>query len=136
MITFDTIVLVNSKVNLLPYKSDAEHYFVPEFWTSITEEGGDCEDYAIAKYRRLLAEGVPAIWMRFATCFVESSFNPEKLKRYHCVLLVDWEGQTFVLDNRKPYPTEWQLMDYEWHKLQVAGTKQWEWAENADRSVA
>lgn len=131
---FDTLQLVNTKVNLLPYKSDAERYFTPEWWTEITDEGGDCEDYAIAKYRRLLADGVPAESMRFATCFVEPRAAQYKKDRYHAVLFVDHNEQTYVLDNRYSHPMEFQMLPYEFHKLQVAGTPQWEWANNADRS--
>jgi predicted transglutaminase-like cysteine proteinase len=47
-------------------------------------------------------------------------------ERYHAVLLVDWEGQTWVLDNRHPLPMEYDLMPYKFHLLQVAGTQNWE----------
>lgn len=125
--TLDQLKLVNAKVNLLPYKSDADRYGQPEWWDEINGSGGDCEDFAIAKMRRLLADGWPISSLRLATCYVETG-------EYHAVLLADLDGQTYVLDNRYPHPMEHDMLPYEWHKLQVAGTQTWEWATNADRS--
>lgn len=133
--------IVNTKVNLLPYKSDAERFGTPEFWATIDEQGGDCDDYVIAKYRRLFAMGFSPKTMRFATCFVEPFRGEDgnwvpKSKRYHLVLLVDVDNTTYVLDNRHPLPMEDEILPYEFHKIQVAGTQQWEWANGADRSYA
>lgn len=108
--------LVNAKVNLLPYKAE-----VGDDWTPITADGDDCDSYATEKYRRLVQMGWPKSVLRLATCFVEDG-------GYHAVLLADLDGQTWVLDNRTPHPTEFNLMPYRWHKLQIAGTQQWEFA--------
>ncbi len=140
-LTLTDLKIVNSKVNMLPYKSDAERFGMPEWWSDICDDGGDCEDYSIAKYHRLRAMGMPALQMRFATCFVERSAAAEKRDRYHCVLLVDMDtvgmnSQTYVLDNRHPLPMEWDLLPYEWHKLQIAGTQTWEWAQGADKTIS
>ncbi len=134
MITVNDLRLVNTKVNLLPYKSDPERFGCPEFWAILDADGGDCEDFSIAKYRRLLADGALPSQLRFATCFVEHGAATEKADRYHCVLLVDLGDTTYVLDNRYPHPMEVELLPYEWHKLQIAGTRTWEWAICADRS--
>lgn len=109
--------LVNAKVNLLPYVAE-----VGDDWTPITETGGDCDSYATAKYERLVQMGWPRQWLRLATCWVENNLG------YHAVLLADLDGQTWVLDNRHAHPVEFQLLPYQWHKLQVAGTQQWELA--------
>ena len=109
--------LVNAKVNLFPYTAEPG-----DDWTPITEAGGDCDSYATEKYRRLVALGWPKSALRLATCYVETG-------DYHAVLLADTpDGQTWVLDNRRPRPTEFQLMPYRWHKLQIAGTQHWELA--------
>lgn len=108
--------LVNAKVNLLPYVAE-----VGDDWTPIADAGGDCDSYATAKYERLVHMGWPRQWLRLATCWVETG-------EYHAVLLVDLNGQTWCLDNRYPHPMEFQLLPYRWHKLQVAGTNQWEMA--------
>ena len=111
---------VNHEVNLLPYTSDAEKYGRAEFWASIDEAGaGDCEDSAIAKYRRLISMGWSENLLRFATATVETG-------EYHAVLLADVEGETWVLDNRHPYPMRYADLPYKWDRLQIAGTGKWE----------
>ena len=129
--TYDlnTLRLVNSKVNLLEYKTQ-----IGDDWNPFTENGFDCNNYATRKMEELAARGVPASAMQLATCFVERGAAAEKKDRYHAVLLVTLGTQTYVLDNRHPHPMEVELLPYEWHKLQIAGTQQWEWAVNADRS--
>jgi len=134
VITYSAIRRINGEVNSLPYKSDAELFGTPEFWAAITEAGGDCEDFSISKYHRLMQSGATPQQMRFATCFVEPKANPDKSKRYHAVLLVDFDSTTYVLDNRHQNPMEHEFLNYEWHKLQIAGTQTWEWAQGADRS--
>lgn len=120
--------VVNTKVNLLPYKSEVE-----EDWTPITEAGDDCDSYATAKLQRLVQYGWPVTILRLATCFVEPSAAAEKRNRGHLVLLADFEGQTFVLDNRYPLPMEYDLLPYEWHKIWSHNLNAWEWAKDADR---
>ena len=140
MITLNDLRIIQTKVNLLPYKSDAENFGTPEFWARISELGsGDCDDYELEKYHRLILIGMKPSQLRLATCFVEEHRDSEgqwvpKKDRYHLVLLVDLNGITYVLDNRYPHPMEWELLPYEWHKLQIPGTQAWEWAVNADRS--
>lgn len=134
-LTATDLRLVNTKVNMLPYTSDATKYGLPEFWEA-AETDGDCEDYALAKLQRLKHMGLPISQMRLATCFVEPGSAAEKKDRGHGVLLVDLNGKTIVLDNRYPLPMDYDLLPYEWHKLQIAGTQQWEWAQDADRSYA
>ncbi len=126
-ISYNDLKVVNTKVNLLPYQSE-----VGDDWTPAVD-GGDCDSYATAKMQRLIAYGWPERSLRLACCFVERSAG-EKRNRYHCVLLADIDGQTYVLDNRYPLPMEWAFLDYEWHKLQIPGTQTWEWAKDADRS--
>lgn len=135
-ITLADVQLINSKINLLPYKADAARYFTPEWWCEIDEGGGDCDDYAVAKLRKLLAAGMSISALRFATAFVEPSFAPEKKDRYHAVLLADLD-QTYVLDNRQTLlrtPERAEKAGYEFHKIQIAGAQDWEWAKGADRS--
>jgi predicted transglutaminase-like cysteine proteinase len=49
---------------------------------------------------------------------------------------VGMNSQTYVLDNRHPLPMEYDLLPYEWHKLQIAGTQTWEWAQDADKTIS
>ena len=130
--SLNDLKVVNTKINLFPYKSE-----VTEDWTpiDITKED-DCDSYATAKQWRLVhAYGFPETSTRLATCFVEPSAG-EKRNRGHLVLLVDLNDTTYVLDNRYPNPSEWEMMPYEWHKLQIAGTQTWEWAQGADKTIS
>lgn len=131
MISLHDLTLVNSKVNLFPYKTE-----VADDWTPIDAEGGDCDSYATAKLQRLVQLGWPATALRLACCFVEPAAAPEKRNRYHAVLLADWDGMTYVLDNRHPYPMEVDMLPYEWHKLWNHELNAWEYAQGADRSFA
>lgn len=55
---------VNALANRTPSVSDQEHWGQGEYWATpaefVASDGGDCEDYAIAKYVALRAAGVPA----------------------------------------------------------------------------
>lgn len=49
--------------NKVPYISDQQHWGMPDYWASPVEllasNGGDCEDYSIAKYFSLKRLGLP-----------------------------------------------------------------------------
>ena len=129
--SFHDLTFVNANVNLFPYKEE-----IGDDW-SPAETGGDCDSYATAKQWRLVhTYDWPEKATRLATCFVEESVAPEKRNRYHCVLLVDFDGATYVLDNRRPFPTAIDLVPYEWHKIWNYELNAWEWAKDADRSIA
>ena len=53
----------NDFYNQVPYFSDLEHWGVDDYWATpvelVASFGGDCEDYAIAKYMTLKDLGVP-----------------------------------------------------------------------------
>jgi len=54
---------VNAFFNQMPYISDQQHWGLADYWATPVEflatNGGDCEDYAIAKYFTLRELGVP-----------------------------------------------------------------------------
>jgi len=55
--------VVNSFFNRNQFVSDAEHWQMSDYWATpiefLSTRGGDCEDFAIAKYITLLALGIP-----------------------------------------------------------------------------
>lgn len=55
--------LVNDFMNQTPFVSDLEHWGKEDYWATpiefLSTNGGDCEDYSIAKYFTLVALGVP-----------------------------------------------------------------------------
>ena len=58
----------NDFYNQVPYFSDMEHWGVEDYWATpvelVASLGGDCEDYAIAKYMTLKEIGVPVERLR------------------------------------------------------------------------
>jgi predicted transglutaminase-like cysteine proteinase len=59
----EKLVLVNDFFNRIPFLSDAAHWEREDYWATPVEmlasNGGDCEDFSIAKYFTLAALGVP-----------------------------------------------------------------------------
>jgi predicted transglutaminase-like cysteine proteinase len=86
---------VNAAVNQVPYVSDASIGRPVNYWATPSEflaSGGDCKDYALAKYTALRALGIPAGAMRILVL-------PE-----HAVLVVNTKDGPTVLDNLRPTP--------------------------------
>ena len=98
---------VNQAVNALPYKSDAEQYGTPEFWESIDKTGaGDCEDYAIAKLRRLYDGGYPIQALKLAACIAPRAWGYQS----HAVLVCESPEGRFVLSNGLPLMTQGRFL--------------------------
>lgn len=59
----EKVKLVNDLFNQIPYYTDIVHWRKDDYWATpfekLTTNGGDCEDYSIAKYYTLLELGVP-----------------------------------------------------------------------------
>ncbi|MEM9288407.1 MAG: transglutaminase-like cysteine peptidase [Pseudomonadota bacterium] len=90
--------LVQQFVNTQPYVADEDLWGQADYWSSAAEflqRGGDCEDFALTKYRALLDAGFPASEMRLV--LVEESFTGEQ----HAVLVANHSGRRIILDNRR-----------------------------------
>ena len=88
---------VNEFFNRMDFKSDQEHWQQYDYWATpietLASNGGDCEDFAIAKYFTLRQLGVPANRMRIT--YVKAL----KLNEPHMVLTYyDDDGEPLVLD--------------------------------------
>jgi predicted transglutaminase-like cysteine proteinase len=82
---------VNKVVNAATYVPDAQNWGVADYWETpldLFSRGGDCEDFAIAKYLVLREVGVDPKSMRVA------------VSKDHAVLIVDTPRGAVVLDNR------------------------------------
>lgn len=130
---YDTLKKVNAEINELPYTAGVDPLWEP---IDADDDGGTCSNFAVAKYRALRKLGWPKESLILTCTFVEPSAAPSKRDCYHAVLVVKYDGKMFGMDNRKPYPTEVELLPYEWHKLWSWDLGAWEWAENADRSFS
>lgn len=109
---------INVEVNRsTDYWSDISLYGKTELWTEAIDKG-DCEDYALAKRRRLLDLGWPIQSLRLAVCMTVE-------QEAHAVLTVDWLGETWVLDNNTDDVLRWRETSYRWICRQKAGENKW-----------
>lgn len=89
----ETLRAVNERVNLVRYVTDQTNYGVSNYWATPDEflkNGGDCEDYAIAKYFALRSLGFTD--MRIVT-------YTRPTGQGHAVLVVKLDGWEWALDN-------------------------------------
>lgn len=105
---------VHREVNRLPYVTDPARYERLEWWAEIDQNGGDCEDFALAKRARLRALGWPQEALNFATCWLPTG-------EYHAVLIATLDGQDWVLCNTQVAPLRWQQYDCKWWSRTVGG---------------
>lgn len=93
----DKIIAVNNLINKVEYKEDIRNWGLSDYWATpfeFMQNGGDCEDYAIAKYVALRALGVPENRLRLAIVKDLVKGIP------HAVLIVYTDEGPVVLDNQ------------------------------------
>jgi predicted transglutaminase-like cysteine proteinase len=112
---------VNREVNRARYVKDSANWGVHDFWATpqeLFERGGDCEDYAIAKYLVLRELGVRPSNMQIA------------VSRTHAVLIVKTERGPVVLDNNH---SQIRPLDVRFAKRIVFVVNDHSWAVNVGR---
>ena len=90
-------VRVNDLMNQRPYILDNKNWGQSDYWGTPIEfmqRGGDCEDFAIAKYTALRALGVPEERLRVA--IVQDTYKNIP----HAVLAVYTDEGLYILDNQ------------------------------------
>lgn len=90
-------IRVNDMMNEKPYIIDSKNWGQSDYWGTVIEfmqKGGDCEDFAIAKYTALRALGVPEERLRVA--IVQDTYKNIP----HAVLAVYTDDGLFILDNQ------------------------------------
>ena len=88
---------VNAVLNQVRYVSAETNWHDPNHWETPYEfltHGGQCQDYAIAKYMALEASGVPDSALRLAVV------HDRVTALDHAVAVVYVDGQALVLDNQ------------------------------------
>jgi predicted transglutaminase-like cysteine proteinase len=88
---------VNRMVNQVRYVEDMQNWGKSDYWATPVEfltRGGDCEDFAIAKYTALRALGVPEERLRIAIVHDKKKDIP------HAVLVVYTDRGALLLDNQ------------------------------------
>lgn len=91
------IEAVNRMVNLAPYRLDAVNYGQSDYWATPDElftRGGDCEDYAFAKFQALRILGFANRDLRLVVVHDIARGMP------HAVLAVDLGAETLILDSQ------------------------------------
>lgn len=87
---------VNRAINRAPYREDLPNWGMEDHWAAPREllaRGGDCEDFAIAKYLALRSLGFPARSLRLLILY------DEQRQRAHAALAVSRGSRELVLDN-------------------------------------
>lgn len=93
--------LVQQRLNRVPYRDDRTNWHQVDYWATPAEflrKGGDCEDYAIAKYFALRAAGWRADDLRVMLTHRRGDFVG------HAYLIVHLADGWLVLDNRAAIP--------------------------------
>lgn len=88
---------VNRWANAKPYVEDIANWGLPDYWETPGEfiaHGGDCEDFAIAKYFSLVRLGFAARDLRIAVV------SDSKAHDFHAVLVANIDGTEWLLDNQ------------------------------------
>lgn len=93
----EQIQAVNQYMNEVPFVSDEKNYGSADYWATPMEflaRGGDCEDYALAKYLSLRALGFAKEDMRLAIVY------DHEMRMPHAVLVVYHDNAAQILDNQ------------------------------------
>lgn len=94
-VSMDSLDKINLAINAVPYKSDIDHWKQNDYWATpnefYTTNGGDCEDYAIAKYFALIDYGIEPHNLLITAGRLDNG-------GYHMVLFILLD-QIYVLDN-------------------------------------
>lgn len=98
---YDAISQVNSDFNRLPYITDMDNYGVEEYYATTDEflrNGGDCEDYSIAKYNMLRTMGYSPDQLWLVNGYTDDG-------SHNVLMVTGHNGFTYILDSsyRSPY---------------------------------
>lgn len=122
---------VNAQVNrAVAPLTDPENYGVAEYWTLPGNGRGDCEDYALDKYRRLLDAGVDSRDLRLAVVLDRNRDN-------HVVLVLRINRTDLVLDSLTSKILPWNQTGYDFLAMQMGEDKSlWEVVAGRSRRAA
>ncbi len=100
----DQLRLVNRYVNRARYISDRRNWKRADYW-AVPEElfsrGGDCEDYAIAKYLSLRSLGISPERLRIVILY------DRRRREDHAILAVFGDEEILILDNHYRRVMSW-----------------------------
>lgn len=103
---------VNDEVNRKTRSiEDRAQYGREEYWTLPSARGGDCEDFALLKKKRLVERGVGSNSLLIATVL-------DRRLQSHAVLVIRTAQGDFVLDNLNKNILRWNETGYTFLKMQ------------------
>ncbi len=83
----EQVRLVNAFMDKIPYISDQDHWHQEDYWATPFEflgsNGGDCEDFALAKYFTLRTLGIPDARLRMTYVEALSINQPHMVLAYY-----------------------------------------------------
>ena len=91
--------------------SDQAQYGKQEHWALPTARGGDCEDFALLKKKRLMQAGVDPQNLLITTAL-------DRRRNAHAVLIMRTPQGDFVLDNLRDDIVHWQRTGYTFLRMQ------------------
>lgn len=123
---------VNRYINQWRYIDDRANYGKVDYWATPRQlfhsGGGDCEDYAIAKYMSLRAMGWPVDKLRIVV------LQDQNLRIAHAVLAVKLNGTFYILDNQIRAVIDHRRIRH-YRPIYSMNEKHW-WFHRVRRSVA
>ena len=109
------ISAVNSYFNTMTYKMDSSAYGSEDYWATpyefLAADGGDCEDFAIAKMMMLRESGFDEEQLHLLVVY------DKRRKMAHAVVAVFIEGPIWILDNVTSAILEWNASRYYYQPL-------------------
>ncbi len=115
------VTRVNQYHNQTRYIQDIVNWGMPDYWETPYEffgRNGDCEDYAITKYKSLKALGFDTTKMRIVVA------QDTNLRIMHSVLAVYMNNTIYILDNQSPVVLEHSRI-YHYHPIYSINERGW-----------
>jgi predicted transglutaminase-like cysteine proteinase len=99
----EKLTSVNRFFNAVPSVTDQAHWGKPDYWATplelLASNGGDCEDFAIAKYFTLRELGVPEERLKIAYVKARLGNNQQSIAHMVLTYYATPEAEPLVLDN-------------------------------------
>ena len=112
--------MVNDFANRMPYIEDIDNYGLRDFWADTAtffKNGGDCEDFAMAKFKLLEKVGFHPARMRIVLVL------DQERNRQHAILAVDFGGEAWMLDSLIRDVVPHQKVNYYRPTLSLSGPR-------------
>jgi predicted transglutaminase-like cysteine proteinase len=108
----DLAIRMNRQINReVRSISDQGQYGRAEYWALPTSRGGDCEDFALIKKKRLIEAGLDPQMLLISTAL-------DRNRNAHAVLIMRTVQGDFVLDNLRDEVLHWRQTGYTYLRMQ------------------